>query len=78
MPFSLGLIASYGGKFHVLSMQQRNGFAKFLGGAMFTGETDKLGQWLESTKAPTLATSTESCRVWMAAGNCLIGDGSNR
>ena len=74
MPFSLGLIASYGGKFHVLSMQQRNVFAKFLGGAMFTGEADKLGQWIDSTKAPTLVTSTESCRVWMAAGNCLIGD----
>jgi zinc protease len=74
MPFGLGLIASHGGKFHVLNMQQRNEFAKFLGGAMFTGKVDKLGQWIESTMAPTLTASNESCRVWMACGNCLIGD----
>ncbi|MEI6176074.1 MAG: hypothetical protein WCS43_04210 [Verrucomicrobiota bacterium] len=74
MPYGLGLIASHGGKFHVLSMQQRNEFAKFLGGAMFTGNVVKLGEWIESTKAPTLTTSKDSCRVWMASGNCLIGD----
>ncbi len=73
MPFGLGLIASHGGKFHVLTMQQRNGFAKFLGGAMFTGDTAELGKWIDDTKAPTLKDSNEP-KVWVASGNCLIGD----
>lgn len=74
MPYGLGLIASHGGKFHVLSMKQRNQFANFLGGAMFTGKVEKLGEWLDSIKAPTLNASHDSCRVWIACGNCLIGD----
>jgi len=74
MPFGLGLIASHGGKFHVLTQQQRNDFAKFLGGAMFTGKVDDLGKWLDSTKAPTLRSSATTSRVWVASGNCLIGD----
>ena len=73
MPFGLGLIASHGGKFHVLTMQQRNEFAKFLGGAMFTGNVTDLGKWIDSTKAPTLTDSNDP-KVWVASGNCLIGD----
>jgi zinc protease len=73
MPFGLGLIASHGGKFHVLTMQQRNEFAKFLGGAMFTGNVSDLGKWLDGTNAPTLKASTAP-KVWVASGNCLIGD----
>ena len=73
MPFGLGLIASHGGKFHVLTMQQRNEFAKFLGGAMFTGNVTDLGNWIDSTKAPTLKVSNTP-KVWVASGNCLIGD----
>lgn len=73
MPWGLGLIASHGGKFHILSQQQRNEFAGFLGGAMFTGDPKKLGEWIDTTKAPTLQPA-RSPRVWHAAGNCLIGD----
>jgi zinc protease len=73
MPLGLGLIASHGGKFHVLTMQQRNEFAKFLGGAMFTGNVTDLGKWIDSTKAPTLKFSNDP-KVWVASGNCLIGD----
>lgn len=73
MPWGLGLIASHGGKFHVLTRQQRNEFARFLGGAMFTGDPKKLGEWIDTTKAPTLM-PCKSPRVWHAAGNCLIGD----
>lgn len=74
MPFGLGLIASHGGKFHVLTMQQREKFARFLGGAMFTGKVDELGKWIDSTHAPTLKASNGTPRVWVACGNCLIGD----
>lgn len=74
MPFGLGLIASHGGRFHVLTTQQREQFAKFLGGAMFTGKVDELGKWIDSTKAPLLAAGTTTPRVWVASGNCLIGD----
>lgn len=73
MPWGLGLIASHGGKFHVLTQQQRNEFARFLGGAMFTGDPKQLGEWIDTTKAPTLEAG-KSPRVWHAAGNCLIGD----
>ena len=74
MPFGLGLIASHDGQFHVLTQQQRNDFAKFLGGAMFTGAVEELGKWIDSTKAPTLKLSDSASRVWVACGNCLIGD----
>lgn len=74
MPFGLGLLASHEGQFHVLTQQQRNTFARFLGGAMFTGKVEEMGQWIDSTKAPTLQLSDSPSRVWVAAGNCLIGD----
>ena len=73
MPFDLGLIASHGGRFHLITMQQRNKFASFLSGAMFTGEVAKLGAWIDSIHAPALNSSDEP-KVWVAAGNCLIGD----
>jgi zinc protease len=73
MPFGLGLIASYGGKFHVLSRQKLPEFARFLGGAMFTGDPVKLGEWLRDQRLPLLPGSDEP-KVWVAAGNCLIGD----
>jgi zinc protease len=41
---------------------------------MFTGDPAKLGQWLDSTAAPVLAAQPEVPKVWVAAGNCLIGD----
>jgi zinc protease len=73
MPFGIGLIASHAGKFHLLSKQQRNQFARFLGGAMFKGDIDELGQWIDETKAPVLEGDSEP-KVWVACGNCLIGD----
>lgn len=74
MPFGLGLLASHNGQFYALSQQQRNTFAKFLQGAMFKGDVEELGRWIDTTKAPTLELSDASSRVWVAAGNCLIGD----
>jgi len=74
MPWGLGLIASYGGHFHVLDMERRPEFARFLGGAMFTGDPGKLGKWIEGLGAPTLDADPETSKVWVAAGNCLIGD----
>ena len=73
MPFGIGLIASHGGKFHVVTKAQRNDFARFLGGAMFKGNVADLGKWIDSIKAPVLGGS-EDDKVWVAAGNCLIGD----
>ena len=73
MPFGLGLIASYHGKFHLISEAQRNQFARFLGGAMFKGKPEEMGAWLTEIKAPVLKESAGP-KVWVAAGNCLIGD----
>jgi zinc protease len=74
MPFGLGLIASYDGKLHVLTKGQRNEFARFLGGAMFNGDATKLGSWLKEIKPPVLEPQPDVPKVWVAAGNCLIGD----
>lgn len=74
MPFGLGLIASFDGKMHVLSQAQRNTFARFLGGVMFKGDATKLGEWLRETKPPVLDAQPDAPKVWVAAGNCLIGD----
>lgn len=73
MPWGLGLIASHGGQFRVVPAPKRNAFAKFLGGAMFVGDTQKLGAWLVEEKFSTLKPSPEP-KVWLASGNCLIGD----
>jgi zinc protease len=74
MPFGLGLIVSHGGKFYVLEKQQLHEFARFLGGAMFMGKVEELGQWIEGLDAPQLPPSPDVPKVWVAAGNCLIGD----
>lgn len=74
MPWGLGLIASRGGRFHVLERRQVPEFARFLGGAMFTGDPQQLGRWLDGLKAPVLDPQPEVPKVWVAAGNCLIGD----
>ncbi len=74
MPFGSGLIASYDGKFYTLSKDQLQPFAKFLGGAMFTGDARKMGEWMNEIKATTLEPQFETPKVWVAAGNCLIGD----
>jgi len=73
MPFGLGLIASHDGQLHVLGKGKLREFAKFLSGAMFTGDPGQLGNWLESQKLPVLEHCDEP-KVWVAAGNCLIGD----
>ncbi len=74
MPFSLGLIASYGGRFHALGMERHREFASFLSGAMFSGDAKQLGEWLKKSGAPQLEMDPETPRVWIASGNCLIGD----
>lgn len=73
MPWGSGLVASYGGHFHVLPVQKHNQFARFLSGAMFGGDPKQLGDWLEKENFAKLKKSDES-KVWVAAGNCLIGD----
>lgn len=73
MPWGYGLIASHGGKFHVVPKAKRNEFARFLGGAMFKGDEKELGAWIESLDAPVLR-GCDDPKIWIAAGNCLIGD----
>lgn len=74
MPWGLGLIASRAGRFHVLQRQQLPQFARFLGGAMFTGDPRQLAKWLDELHAPVLDPQPDDPKVWVAAGNCLIGD----
>ena len=74
MPFSLGLIASHGGKFNILTKGQLPQFARFLGGAMFRGDVAALGSWLDQTKPPALDDQPDVPKAWLACGNCLIAD----
>lgn len=73
MPWGYGLIASHGGKFHVIPKGKRNEFARFLGGAMFKGDVKELGAWIDSLNAPVLGGCDEP-KIWIGAGNCLLGD----
>ena len=74
MPFSRGLIVSYGNRFHALRKDQLRGFARFLGGAMFKGKEDDMIAFCETLKAPVLGDRGGRPGVWLGAGNCLLGD----
>jgi len=73
MPFGKGLIASYDNKFYSLTQQQIGGFAGLLQGALFKGTEAQLKDYLDKVKAPQVKCDSEP-KVWLAAGNCLIGD----
>ncbi len=70
MPFGKGLIFPAGGQFHCLSAQQMPQFGKALGAAMEGNHTpmDKLAE-----SSPAIEPDGEP-RIWLAAGNCLIGN----
>ena len=71
MPFSRGLIFSYGNRFHKLPAGQFQEFAgKPLNEAM-AGNTESLAA-VAATKETVKPDSTP--RVWLAAGNCLFGN----
>ncbi len=74
MPFSRGLIVSYGNRFHALRKDQLRGFARFLGGAMFKGDEKDMIDFCETLKAPVLGDHGGRPAVWLGAGNCLLGD----
>ena len=74
MPWGLGLVASHGGRFHVLAKDQLPQFARFLSGTLFTGSPAKLGAWLDGIKPPVLDVQPDVPKVWLACGNCLIAD----
>lgn len=73
MPFSRGVIVSYNNQFHALRQDQLQGFARFLGGAMFKGNENDMIAHCESLKAPVLG-DRKGPGVWLGAGNCLLGD----
>lgn len=73
MPFSRGVIVSYNNHFHALRQDQLQGYAKFLGGALFKGKEADMIAHCESLKAPVLA-ERKKPGVWLGAGNCLLGD----
>ncbi len=73
MPFGKGLIFPAGGRFHCLTEQQmRQRFGRPLGAAM-SGNTRPLEQLAGQLPAPAIEPDGVP-RVWLAAGNCLIGN----
>ena len=76
MPFGKGIIVSYDKKFYMLNMEQFKEFRTFLSGVIFNGKEDDLKKFLERIKAPTIKPNDKPA-VWLAPGNCLIGDAKN-
>ncbi len=76
MPFGKGIIVSGNNKFYALNTQQFNEFCTFLGGALFQGKESDLANFLERTK-PVEVKANPTPAVWVASGNCLIGDTKN-
>lgn len=71
MPFSMGLIFPHGNRFYQLPRTEFKTFAKSLAQVMQTGSSAGL-QTLAEKCTPIEPDGTP--RVWLAAGNCLIGN----
>lgn len=73
MPFGKGLIVSGNNRFYALDKKQFREFTTLLRGVLFNGKEDDLLSFLKRIKAPVIETRPVPA-VWVAAGNCLIGD----
>lgn len=73
MPFSKGIIVSGNNQFHVLDKKQFKEFTTFLRGVLFNGKEDDLMAFIKRSNAPVIKAG-QGPAVWLAAGNCLVGD----
>lgn len=73
MPFSKGIFVSGNNRFHVLNQKQFKEFTTFLRGVIFNGKEEDLISFIERSKAPVIEAKPVPS-VWLAAGNCLLGD----
>lgn len=71
MPFSMGLVFPYENRFYNLPRTDMGEFMKSLGAVMQSGSPAPLKPLAEKC-TPIAPDGTP--RVWLAAGNCLIGD----
>ncbi len=72
MPFSKGLIFPAGNRFYQVPAKQFSAFANALRPAML-GKTEALATLAEVMQFEPIQPDGET-RVWLAAGNCLLGD----
>lgn len=72
MPFSKGLIFSANNRFYQMGCKQLPSFFSALHPAM-EGKTGALQSLAEAMQFPAIEPDTTE-RVWLACGNCLIGD----
>ena len=75
MPFGKGLLFSCDNRFHLIGCKQFVAFTSALKPAM-DGKTEALHSLQETMQFPTIKPDT-TARVWLAAGNCLMGDAHN-
>lgn len=73
MPFGKGIIVSGNNRLYVLDKKQFKEFTTFLRGVLFNGKEDDLLSFLKRIKAPVIEAGADPA-VWVAAGNCLVGD----
>ena len=75
MPFGKGLIFSCDNRFHLIGCKQFCAFTSALQPAM-AGNVEALRSMQEAMNFPAIKPDSTQ-RVWLAAGNCLIGDAHN-
>ena len=73
MSWGQGLITCHSNRFYALRRDQINGFARFLSGVIFNGSEEDVANYVTKCNASALDIS-ESPKVWVGAGNCLLGD----
>jgi len=74
MSWGQGLITCHDNKFYALRRDQVPGFARFLRGVMFEGSEEDVANYVRECAAPVLPRSEDTPKVWLGAGNCLLGD----
>lgn len=75
MPFGKGLIFSANNRFHLINCKQFISFTSALQPAM-AGKPEAMQSLEETMHYPTIEPEGTP-RVWLAAGNCLLGDARN-
>ena len=75
MPFGKGLIFSTDNRFHLITCKQFTSFTTALKPAM-NGKPEALHCLQETMRFPTIKPDS-TARVWLGAGNCLLGDARN-
>ena len=77
MSWGQGLVTCHENRFYALRRDQAPQFARFLNGVMFKGSERDVANYVAECEAPALVSSENVPKVWLGAGNCLLGDANS-